>query len=62
LPLLLLSPSLFSDYSFLLHHPVNKEDRHLAHAMASDFTVTWQTKYRTEVAEKCETYNFGLNS
>jgi hypothetical protein len=33
----------FSDYSFLVHHPVNRDDQHLlAHALASDFTVTWQ--------------------
>jgi hypothetical protein len=33
----------FSDYSFWVHHPVNRDDRHiLAHAMASDFSVAWQ--------------------
>jgi hypothetical protein len=33
----------FSDYSFMVHHPVNRDDRHLlAHAMASDFSVAWQ--------------------
>jgi hypothetical protein len=33
-------PSIFSDYSFWFHHPVNQDDRHLlAHAMASDFSV-----------------------
>jgi hypothetical protein len=33
----------FSDYSFLVHHPGNQDDRQLlACAMASDFTVAWQ--------------------
>jgi hypothetical protein len=44
-PLYLSSSSalLFSDYSFWVHHPVNRDDRHLlAHAMASDFSVAWQ--------------------
>jgi hypothetical protein len=37
---LLLGPPFFSDYSFLVHHPVNRDDRHfLALAMASDFTI-----------------------
>jgi hypothetical protein len=28
----------FYDYSFIVHHPVNQDDRHLlAHAIASDF-------------------------
>jgi hypothetical protein len=32
----------YSDNSFLVHHRTNRDDRHLhAHAMASDFTVTW---------------------
>jgi hypothetical protein len=36
-------PSIFFNYSFWVHHPVNRDDRHLlAHAMASDFSVTWQ--------------------
>jgi hypothetical protein len=36
-------PSILSDYSFRIHHPVNRDDPHLlAHAMASDFSVTWQ--------------------
>jgi hypothetical protein len=43
---LCLSPSLalhFSNYSFLVPHPVNCDDRHLlAHAMGSDYTVAWQ--------------------
>jgi hypothetical protein len=43
-PLLLLGPPFFySEYSFLVHRPINLDDRNLlAHAMASDFTVTWQ--------------------
>jgi hypothetical protein len=36
-------PSIFSDYSSWVHHPVSHDDRHLlAHAMASDFSVTWK--------------------
>jgi hypothetical protein len=32
----------FFNYSFLVHHPVNRDGRHLlAHAMASEFTVAW---------------------
>jgi hypothetical protein len=32
----------FSDYPFLVHHPVNWDDWHLfAHAMSSYFEVTW---------------------
>jgi hypothetical protein len=35
----------FVDYSFLVHNPVSWDNWHLlAHAMASDFTVTWQSK------------------
>jgi hypothetical protein len=42
-PLLLLGPPFFSDYSFWVYHPVNRDDQHLlAHAMASDFSVEWQ--------------------
>jgi hypothetical protein len=34
--------SFFPIIFFLVHHPVNRDDRHLlAHAMASDFTVAW---------------------
>jgi hypothetical protein len=37
------SPPPRPSYSFIVHHPVNRDDRHLlARAMASDFTVTWQ--------------------
>jgi hypothetical protein len=33
---------IFSDNSFLVHHPVNRDDRHLvAHETVSDFTVAW---------------------
>jgi hypothetical protein len=40
-------PSIFPNYSFLVQHPVNWDDRQLfAHAMASDFTVTWQFSKR----------------
>jgi hypothetical protein len=36
-------PSIFSDYSFWVHHLVNRDDWHLlANAMASDFSVAWQ--------------------
>jgi hypothetical protein len=36
-------PSIYSDYSFCVHHPANFDDWHLlAHAMASDFSVAWQ--------------------
>jgi hypothetical protein len=36
-------PSIFSHYSFWVHHLVNWDDRHLlAHAMASDFSAAWQ--------------------
>jgi hypothetical protein len=39
-------PSIFSDYSFCVHHPVNRDDQHLlARAMASDFSVTWKCFY-----------------
>jgi hypothetical protein len=41
--LLLLGPALFSYWSFRVHHPVNRDDRNLlTHAMASDFSATWQ--------------------
>jgi hypothetical protein len=36
-------PSIFSDYSFLVYHPDNWDDRHLlANAMASDFSAAWR--------------------
>jgi hypothetical protein len=42
-------PSIFSDYSFLVHHPVNRINRHLlAHALAFDVTVTWQFSQREQ--------------
>jgi hypothetical protein len=34
--------SIFSNYSYWAHHPVNWDDHLLAHAMASDFSVAWQ--------------------
>jgi hypothetical protein len=35
-------PSIFSDYSFWVHHPINWDDRHLlAQAKASDFSVAY---------------------
>jgi hypothetical protein len=37
----------FSDYSFLVHHPVHRDL--LAHAMASDFTVAWQYSQREQL-------------
>jgi hypothetical protein len=40
-------PAIFSNYSFLVLHPVYKKDQHLlAHAMASDFTVGWPISQR----------------
>jgi hypothetical protein len=43
-------PSIFSDYSFLVHHPVNRDDQHLlTHAMASDFTVAWHYSQREQL-------------
>jgi hypothetical protein len=45
-------PSIISDYSFLVHHPVSQDDQHLlALAKASDFTVTWQFSQREQPAE-----------
>jgi hypothetical protein len=36
-------PSTISDYYLLVHHHVNRDDRHLlAHVMASDFTAARQ--------------------
>jgi hypothetical protein len=44
---------LFSNDYFLVHHPVNWDDWHLlAHAMASDFTVTWQHSQREQYCSK----------
>jgi hypothetical protein len=46
-PFLLLGSPFISDYSFLVHHPVDRDDQQLlAHAMAFDFTVTWQNVYQ----------------
>jgi hypothetical protein len=57
-PLCLYSSSaLFFDYSFRSHHPVNWDDWHLlAHAMASDFTVTLQFSQREHF------FHYGSNS
>jgi hypothetical protein len=36
----------FSNYYFLVHHPVNRDDQPLlACAMVSDFSVEWQRKW-----------------
>jgi hypothetical protein len=41
-PFFLLGPPFFQLF-FLVHHLVDRDDRHLlAHAMASDFSVAWQ--------------------
>jgi hypothetical protein len=49
-PFLLFGPPFFSNYSFLVHHPVNLVDWHLlAHAMAFDFTVAWQFSQREQL-------------
>jgi hypothetical protein len=46
---LLLVPPFFSDYSFLVHHPINRDDRQLlAHARVSDFTVACQFSQREQ--------------
>jgi membrane-associated phospholipid phosphatase len=43
-------PSIFSNQSFLIHHLVNWDDRHLlTHTMASDFSAAWQFSQREEV-------------
>jgi hypothetical protein len=47
----------FSDFSFLVHRPVNQDARHLlAHAMASDFKVAWQYYQREHF------FGYGSNS
>jgi hypothetical protein len=44
-------PSIFSNYSFWVHHLVNQDDRQLlAHAMASDFSVAWQCLSKRTIA------------
>jgi hypothetical protein len=49
-PLLLLGPSFFSNYSFLVHHPFNQDHKHLiAFAMASGFSVAWQFSQREQM-------------
>jgi hypothetical protein len=43
-------PSIFSYYSFLVHRPVNWDDRHLSEsAVASDFLVAWQFSRREQL-------------
>jgi hypothetical protein len=45
-------PSIFSDYSFWVHHPVNRDDRQLlTHAMASDFSAAWQCLSKRTIAK-----------
>jgi hypothetical protein len=42
-------PSIFSDYSFLVHNSFTLDDRHLlARAMASDFSVAMQFSQRDQ--------------
>jgi hypothetical protein len=44
-PLLLLGPPFLSDYSFRVHNLVNQDDLQLlANAMASGFSVAWQSR------------------
>jgi hypothetical protein len=51
-------PSIFSHYSFFVHHPVNRDDRHLlALAMASGFSVTRQFSQREKLV-----FRYGSNS
>jgi hypothetical protein len=48
----------FYHHSFLAHHPVNQDDRHLlALAKASDFSVAWQFSQREQLV-----FLFGSNS
>jgi hypothetical protein len=45
-----LRPFIFSDYSFLVHNRVNRNDqRLLARAMISDFSVEWQFSQREQL-------------
>jgi hypothetical protein len=47
----------FSNYCFLVHH-VNQDDwHHLAHAMASDFTVAWQYSQREQLVFRYGSYS-----
>jgi hypothetical protein len=49
-PCLLLGPPFFSDYSFWVHHLVNQDGQQLlAHAMASDFSVTWLCRLKRTI-------------
>jgi hypothetical protein len=46
-------PSIFSNYSFRVHYHDNRDDRQiLAHAMASDFLVTWQCLSKRTIGSK----------
>jgi hypothetical protein len=41
------SPTFFPDHDFHVHYPVNGDDQHLlAHALASDFSGSWQFSQR----------------
>jgi hypothetical protein len=43
-------PSIFSDYSFLVHHPVNRGDLYLlTFVMASDYSVSRQFSRREKI-------------
>jgi hypothetical protein len=61
-PLLILGPSFFSGYSFLVHHPFNRHDQHLlAHALAFDFTVAWQFSHKEQLVFSLQISFFVLN-
>jgi hypothetical protein len=46
---------MFSDYLFLVGHPVNRDDRRLlANAMASDFTVSKRTIGKGKKVERID--------
>jgi hypothetical protein len=49
-PFLFLDPPFFLEYSSIVHHPVNWDDRQLlAHVLASDFTALWQFSQREKL-------------
>jgi hypothetical protein len=62
-------PSIFPDYSFWVHLPVNWDDWHLlAHAMASDFSVAWKFLSKTTIGfwsqiklHACRGYFFAMS-
>jgi hypothetical protein len=55
--LLLLGHPLFSNYSFLAHHHVNRDDRHLlTRAMASD----WLARTVSEFEKLCRVTSFSF--